>query len=174
MPTGELVRLRPLEPSDAEHLHRWHSDPVAMRWMVEGYERSLAQTVKRCEERKPNTYEDVLFVVETLDGGRPIGITHLGDTEPEVGRVELDLYIGEQDAWGHGYGTDATRVACRYAFETMRLHLVALWVVVDNAAARRVYEKVGFQLDGVHRQAFRRDGRFHDLALMSLLEGELR
>jgi len=174
MLTGDLVRLRPLEPSDAEHLWRWHSDPVAMRWMDDGYPRSLAHTVQRVEERGPNTYSDVLFVIETLAEGRTIGLTRLHDTEPEVGRAEFDIYLGDRDTWGRGYGTEATRLTCRYAFDKMRLHLIALWVVADNVAARHVYEKVGFVQDGVHRESFRRDGRWHDQVLMSMLEGELR
>ena len=173
VPAGELVRLRPMEPSDAEALWRWNSDPDVMRWMESGYAQSLAQVHRRCAERAPNSYENVLFVIEVLDGGTPIGVARLRDTSPEVGRAELDIYIGARDHWGRGYGTDAMRALCRYGFDEMRLHVIALWVVADNHAARRVYEKVGFVVDGVHRDTFRRAGRWHDMVLMSLLEGEL-
>jgi RimJ/RimL family protein N-acetyltransferase len=33
--------------------------------------------------------------------------------------------------------------------------MIALWVVVDNEAAIHVYKKIGFQVDGRHRQSFR-------------------
>ena len=39
---GELVRLRAMEPSDAEALWRWNHDPQVMRWMQDGYPQSLA------------------------------------------------------------------------------------------------------------------------------------
>jgi RimJ/RimL family protein N-acetyltransferase len=170
--TGELVRLRAMEPSDAEALWRWNSDPEVMRWMDDGYPESLAQVVARCEERGANSYDGVLLVIETLDEGRPVGITRLGGTEPETGSAELDIYIGEKDCWGRGYGTDATRVICRYGFDRMRLHSIALWVVAENAAAIRVYEKAGFSVDGRRRHSFRRDGKWHDHLIMTLLEGE--
>ncbi len=66
------------------------------------------------------------------------------------------------------------RLLCRYGFDVMRLHLIALWVVAENEAALHIYKKIGFQVDGRHREAFRgQDGRWHDEILMSLLEGEL-
>jgi RimJ/RimL family protein N-acetyltransferase len=47
------------------------------------------------------------------------------------------------------------------------------WVVAENVAARRVYAKVGFVEEGRSREAFRRDGKWHDMILMGLLEHEL-
>jgi len=91
-----------------------------------------------------------------------------------AGRAELTVYVGERDCWGRGYATEAIRLMCRYGFDTMRLHSVFLWVVTENTAARHVYDKVGFTEDGRHRECFRRDGRWYDMYLMSMLEGELR
>jgi len=70
------------------------------------------------------------------------------------------------------------RVVCRYGFDMMRLHGISLWVAAENTGARHVYQKhvyqkVGFVEEGRMREAFRRDGKWHDVILMSLLEGEL-
>jgi RimJ/RimL family protein N-acetyltransferase len=55
----------------------------------------------------------------------------------------------------------------------MRVHGISLWVVPENTAARRVYEKLGFVEEGRKREAFRREGKWYDMLLMSVLEGEL-
>ncbi|MCP3801597.1 GNAT family N-acetyltransferase [Allokutzneria sp. A3M-2-11 16] len=174
MPTGELVRLRAFEPSEAEALWRWNHDAEVMRWMDDGYPDSLAQVTKRMSEWKANSYEKVVLAVETLADAQLIGVVVLRDVQPETGHAELDIYIGEKDHWGSGYATDAMRTACRFGFEKMRLHRITLWVVADNVAARRVYEKAGFVEEGRQRESFRRDGRWHDMVMMGLLEGELR
>lgn len=57
--------------------------------------------------------------------------------------------------------------------EPVRPHSIALRVVVDNAAAVRAYEQGGFRRDGRHRECFRGAGRWHDMDLMSVPEGEL-
>lgn len=167
------VRLRVLEPEDADTLWRWHNDPEVMRWMHDFYGESLAAMRKRFEDRPANSFDKVVFGVETLEG-RLIGVTCLRDTDPETGNAELDIYLGEKDTWGKGYATEAMRLTCRYGFDTMRLHRITLWVVGDNVGARRVYEKVGFVEEGRTRESFRRDGKWYDDIVMGLLEGELR
>jgi RimJ/RimL family protein N-acetyltransferase len=174
MVTGELTRLRPMEPSDAEDLLRWHRDPDVMRWMSEGYVPSLAQQRKRLEERPRNAYGDVLFGIEASAEGQLIGMVRLRDAEPETGCAELDIYIGEKEYWRRGYATDAMRTVCRYGFDKMRLHKISLTVVTENHAARHVYQKVGFVEEGRLRQVFRRDDQWYDMFTMGLLEGELR
>ncbi|QRP46204.1 GNAT family N-acetyltransferase [Amycolatopsis sp. FDAARGOS 1241] len=173
MLTGKLVRLRALEPSDAESLYRWIHDPEVGQWMDNAHPRSLDQVRKRCENREVNTYSHVVLGIESVSSGRLIGVIDLRDAQPEVGRAELDIYIGEKDHWNGGYGTEALRLMCRYGFNVMRLHLIALWVVAENERARHVYRKAGFTEDGRHRECFRgSDGKYHDMYLMSLLEHE--
>ncbi|MEU5026775.1 GNAT family N-acetyltransferase [Streptomyces milbemycinicus] len=174
MVLGELVRLRPMEPEDAEALWRWNHDPEVMRWMSDGYAQPLSHVRKRLEERPRNAYGEVLYGVEVLADTKLIGLVRLRDAEPETGRAELDIYIGEKEYWGRGYATDAMRTMCRYGFDKMRLHKITLTVVTENLAAHRVYQKIGFVDEGRLRQEFRRDGRWYDMFTMGLLEGELR
>ncbi|MEA5359660.1 GNAT family protein [Amycolatopsis sp., V23-08] len=173
---GELVRLRALEPEESDRIHGWVHDPDVGRWMNHSYPRSLAQLRKRAEERPVNSYELVVLGIEAKADGQLIGIIDLRDAEPEVGNAELDIYIGEAEyRGGGGYGTEALRLMCRYGFNSMRLHMITLWVVAENERARHVYRKVGFTEDGRHREAFvAMDGKRHDMILMSMLKGELR
>ncbi|WP_328476248.1 GNAT family N-acetyltransferase [Actinoplanes sp. NBC_00393] len=167
---GDLVKLRAMEPSDAEALWRWNHDPDVMRWMDEGYPQSLARVQDWMNERSRNTYDDVLFGIDV--DGRLIGMIRLHGAEPETGIAELDIYLGEKDCWGGGYGTDAVRTACRYGFEKMRLHKITLTVVAGNEAAHHIYKKVGFVDEGRLRQVFRRDGQWWDKYTMGLLRDE--
>jgi RimJ/RimL family protein N-acetyltransferase len=176
MLNGDLIRLRPVEPAEFEQVWRWNSDPEVVRWMDDGYPQTLARTLARGHEiaGAKMAYGNVLLGVEVRHDEKLIGLIGLRDAEPETGRAELDLYLGEKDYWGHGYATEAMRLVCRFGFDKMRLHSIVLWVVTENHAARRVYDKVGFSEDGRHRECFRRDGTWYDMYLMSLLEGELR
>ena len=66
------------------------------------------------------------------------------------------------------------RTACRVAFDVMNLHRVELTVYDWNPRAIRVYEKVGFQREGVLRDGIFKAGRWNNLVLMSILRGELQ
>jgi RimJ/RimL family protein N-acetyltransferase len=174
MVLGELVKLRPMEPSEAEALWRWNSDAEVMRWMDDGYRQALAGIAKRFGERQRNAYDDVLYGVEVLGDGKLIGLVRLHGAEPETGCAELDIYLGEKEYWGRGYATDAMRTMCLYGFQKMRLHKITLTVVTEHHAAHHIYQKVGFVDEGRLRQVFRRDGQWYDMFTMGLLEGELR
>lgn len=174
MKPGKLVRLRPLEPEDGERIRRWQDDDEVTQWLDAGYAESFHQMRKRVADRPRNSPKQAVYGVETLAEGKLIGVADLRDTDVEIGCAELDIWIGEQANWNGGYGTDAVRTLCAYGFDVLRLHLIALWVVAENERARAAYRKVGFREDARHRECFRaRDGRYHDMYLMSLLEGEL-
>ena len=173
MLTGDLVRLRPIEPEDADAFYRWHNDENVMRWLQSYFHESLDNLRKRFADRKDNTYEKVSFCVETLEERKLIGVVVLRDADPVNARASVDIYLGETEYWGGGYGTDALRRLCRYGFDTLRLHSIELTVVEANARAIRSYEKIGFQVDGRLRQAFFRDGEWHDELLMCVLADEL-
>ncbi len=62
----------------------------------------------------------------------------------------------------------------RRAFGEHHAHRIFLDVFVTNERARHVYEKFGFRKEGIMRDAVYRDGSYHSLVLMSLLESEYR
>ena len=78
--------------------------------------------------------------------------------------------IGERRAWGRGFATDAVRVRTRFAFEQLGLHRIEGHTIHD--AMRRVYEKCGYQHEGVARQKIWREGRWFDAALFAILDAD--
>ena len=49
------------------------------------------------------------------------------------------------------------------------LRRVELKVYAENEGARRLYERVGFQIEGQHRDLFHKGGRFSDALSMALI-----
>ena len=78
--------------------------------------------------------------------------------------------IGERNAWGRGYASDAVRVRTRFAFEQLGLHRIEGHTI--NPAMRRVYEKCGYRHEGVARQKMWRDGKWFDADLFAILEDD--
>ena len=72
----------------------------------------------------------------------------------------------------HGFGRALLEYAMSRAFLEHHAHRFWLDVFETNIRARRVYEGYGFRYDGVMREAILRDGEYHTLALMSLLDHE--
>ena len=73
-----------------------------------------------------------------------------------------------------GLGRRILRELMRIAFRELGAHRLFLDVYEDNARARHLYESLGFQFEGVMREAAHRDGHWVNLRLMSILESEYR
>jgi RimJ/RimL family protein N-acetyltransferase len=171
---GKLVRLRAREPEDEPLLYKWFNDPEVTEFLSMRYPLSHATEKKFIEDSSEVAYTTASFAVETIADSRLIGGVGLSPRSPENRSAELGITIGDKTCWDGGYGTDTMRTVCRFGFEMMNLHRIELQVYADNARARRVYEKVGFKVEGCLRESHFKFGRYLDMIHMGLLEGELR
>jgi|KBSSwiStaDraftv2_1062776.scaffolds.fasta_scaffold487898_3 RimJ/RimL family protein N-acetyltransferase len=170
---GELVRLRAREESDLEVFYRWINDWETVKYLGARYPRTKKFETEWLASGDPS-FTNSSFIIETRADRRAIGWTGLHDMTPENRAATLGIAIGEHEFLDGGYGTDAMRTVCRFGFEMMNLNRIDLTVFDWNTRAIRVYEKIGFQHEGVLRHGMFKAGRWNDLVLMGLLRGELR
>ena len=70
---------------------------------------------------------------------------------------------------GRGLGSEATRLIVGYGIEELGLHRIELGVFSFNPRARRAYEKAGFVVEGVRREALLWEGERYDDIVMAVL-----
>ncbi|HVF04148.1 MAG TPA: GNAT family protein [Frankiaceae bacterium] len=172
---GELVGLRAREPEDAALFHAWNSDPETMLW----WDRTYPPVPVPLQEERLRTvpspsFDEPSFTITDLATGTAIGWCGLHHVSAEHRHAELGVMIGDAAYRGRGYGSDATRTLCRFAFDRMNLARVTLVVFAANAAARRAYEKAGFVEEGVQRRAAWKRGEWLDLVHMAVFTETLR
>ncbi|ORX39355.1 acyl-CoA N-acyltransferase [Kockovaella imperatae] len=73
-----------------------------------------------------------------------------------------------------GYGGEAIRWTLHWAFETGGLNRVGIEAFEWNTGARKLYENLGFKLEGIGRQMFFSHGRFQDDYQFGMLAEEWR
>jgi RimJ/RimL family protein N-acetyltransferase len=169
---GKLVRLRAVEPEDAERAFRWINDREVTQYLMARYPFSLAAEKEWVEtSAKPNEFGEARFAIETRDG-KHIGFCGLLRGRPEDRNTELGIMIGDKSFWSNGYGTDAMMTLLRFAFEQMNMHKVALGVFEFNERAQACYRKCGFVEEGRFREEYFQDGRYWDVIRMSVLRRE--
>src|SRR5439155_15559603 len=101
-----------------------------------------------------------------------IGTCALSQLDIDNGSALFHITIGEKDAWGRGYGTEATRLMVDHAFGGLGLHRIGLTVFSFNERAIRSYRSCGFIVEGRAREAIWRDGRWWDEIAMSILDSD--
>jgi RimJ/RimL family protein N-acetyltransferase len=170
---GELVALGPI---------RRDLIPTYQRWMNDfGTTRTLAvQPRPMTLDQESGWFESTTlaaeptFTIYELATGRPIGNCGAHEVDFRNRRAEVGIVIGEPDARGRGYGTEAMRLLLDYLFTALGLHSVMLLTYEYNLAARRSYEKVGFRETGRRRECRWFAGRFWDEIYMDILDRESR
>jgi RimJ/RimL family protein N-acetyltransferase len=170
---GEHVRLTALNADDLPTIARWqeHSEYQRMFDASPAYPRSIAQLTQWLNG-EPQGRDAFLFGVRVLEGDDLIGFMDISGIIWAMQVGWLGIGIGERQYWGKGYGSEATRLALKFAFHEINLHRVQLTVFSYNTRAIKLYEKLGFQREGVFREFLHRDGQRHDMLLYSLLRRE--
>lgn len=171
--TGRLVRLAAPERDDAPAFARWSQDADYLRNLDTDFARPYS--AETFLERFPPARENpngVLFHLRTLDADRLIGFVALHSIEWNNQAGLLSIGIGDPEYRGRGYGSDALRLALRYAFAELNLYRLGLDVIAANAAAIRAYERAGFRHEGAARGAVLRDGQRQDRLSMGILRDE--
>jgi RimJ/RimL family protein N-acetyltransferase len=171
---GQRVRLAALDPEkDAETIARWSFDAEYRRLLDSDPARpERAATVKAFLEKHAERDNSFGFAIRTLADDRLIGFVNLWIVSWASAEAFVGIGIGERAYWGQGYGTDAMRLALRFAFHELNLERVSLEALAANTRAIRSYEKAGFRLEGVQREWERRDGRRGDVISMGILREE--
>lgn len=174
MIVGERVTLRPFRVEDIPTLRRWHDDGAVMQYWAQPqplvvehqFEADLAPGGRF------TVFGECGYFCIVDETGRPIGRLDYEGLRPPHLSCELGIFIGEQDAWGAGYGPEAVVLALDWLFNQRGAHRVWLTTQVTNERAQRAYEKVGFVREGVWRECYFYDGAWHDEVAYVILARE--
>ncbi len=170
--TGKLVRLIvPDLNTDPQRTAAWSQDSEYMRL----YDINLVMVLSPQSEKEDlekRVSRNVWFMIQALSTGQVIGEVSLGGIDYPAGNAWLGIGIGNRDFWGKGCGSDAVRLMLNFGFREMNLRRVSLSVAEYNERALRVYEKLGFVVEGRCRKTILRFGRRWDKIMMGLLREE--
>lgn len=129
------LTLRRMEYGDAQALHVFFSDPVAMEFWSAPHE-SFEDTTKWVRGTVDAPAEETCEFVLVLDG---VTIGKAGIwKKPELG------YFLTRAHWGQGLMTEALRVLIPHLHEAMDLPVMKADITPENVASARLLTKMGF------------------------------
>jgi RimJ/RimL family protein N-acetyltransferase len=167
---GATVALGPLRREHLRLYLRWINDFGTTRTLgVPSGPMTMEQETAWYEKAALDPWSFTIYERAT---GRPIGNCGLHGVDWPNRTTVVGIMIGEVEARGRGYGTEAMRLLLDYAFTVLGLHSVMLNVFEYNLAGRRSYEKAGFREIGRRRESRWFNGRFWDEIHMDVLASE--
>ena len=167
---GKLVRLRAFDNGDLMKCLAYANDYEVMRGASGAvlYPSTVDDEAREMSKNTSYTSGEYQFAIETLTDSRFIGKCGFTRVNWKNRLAELAILIGDKEYRGKGYGQDAIRLLCRFGFQEMNLRKIKALVFDFNEAALRCYEKCGFQREATLKKEMYREGKYHDVIVLSL------
>lgn len=161
-------------PANLRSFQRWYADPAVVRLTRYQDSPMRPDEIERFFAARALGSESLAMAIHVRADDRLIGTCALSQLDADNGSALFHITIGEKDAWGRGYGTEAARLMINHAFGALALHRVGLTVFAFNDRAIRSYRSVGFVVEGRARESIWREGRWWDEISMSILGSDWR
>lgn len=168
---GKRIYLRPFGRDDLPYIQKWSNDAELRRLIGEVAPMSRAEAEKWYSELLVDK-DRVWFVIVLKKDGRVIGEAGLLRMVRPWRNTDMTIIIGEKDAWGKGYGTEAGHLLFDYAFGQLGFHRISIGVVGFNKTALKFWQSLSFKKEGVERDEYYYDNKYSDGIMMSILEDE--
>lgn len=170
---GEHVTLEPLGPEHLDGYWGMLSDPKSAR-LTGSLRRFLREQAEAWLATRGDNHDRADWAIVRRDDGRFLGEAVIFGLDLDNACADFRIALTGPGVFDRGYGTEATRLVVGYALDEAGLHRLGLEVFSFNTRAQRVYEKCGFVREGVRREALLWEGSWHDVVLMSILQGDPR
>lgn len=177
---GDKVILRPFEEKDWDIMFEILNEPNLKKLTGSVTSDNEAYAAPQPEEREEirkwymtrneqNNRLDLAVVYKESD--RVIGEVVFNEYDEETSNVNFRILLSESSC-NKGVGTEAVSMFIQYGMEKLELHKISLEVYSFNPRAERVYQKVGFNLEGIKREEFIYNHEYIDTKIYGLLKAD--
>jgi RimJ/RimL family protein N-acetyltransferase len=114
--------------------------------------------------------QDIYFwaIKDKLDD-QHIGNIKIDPINFKHGWGEYGILIGDQSYWGKGVGFEVSNAVIDFCFEgNLKLRKINLGVRAENIAAITLYNKLGFEIEGIYKKHSVTTSGFDDVLRMAI------
>jgi ribosomal-protein-alanine N-acetyltransferase len=152
------LRLRPVSLEDLDALYSIWTDPEVREFFWDGEVISREKAEAGVREAMGDFARYGLGLWVATEGEDVVGFCGLRPLDYAQG-VEI-LYGFAPSHWGRGFATEAAAAMLRYGFEEVGLDRILGIADRENAASRRVLEKIGMRFEGETLHEGRQEARY--------------
>jgi len=171
---GNFVGLRAIERKDLPVLLEWRNRPGYRRYFREYRELGSENQTLWYEKNVLHNPNVIMFSIVDLKDESLLGACGLCYINWIDRNADFSIYIGADNLYiDEQYAPDAALTIIRYAFHELGLH--RLWAEIYDFDKRKIkfFKKLGFKLDGCHRETHWTEGKWCNSLFYSLLQGEI-
>lgn len=164
----EDVFLRELSKEDIPTLNAWRNNPNLISSLGTGF-RYISEEVDEAWFQEYLDNRDKAVRLAIVAEGNYVGNINLTNINSTHRNAEFSILIGDDRYQRKGIGLYVSTKILEHGFNDLGLRRIWLTVVTTNAAAIKLYSRIGFEEEGILRNAIFKNGTFLDLKIMSVL-----
>ena len=153
---GELIHLRPIEPSDAIQIMMWENNPA--NWRVSGTEAPYSlyaiQDYINSIQNFRSSGELRLMICKN-ENGDAIGTLDLFEANFKHERAGVGILIAEVGERKKGFAKESLFLLAEYSREIIGFYNLTANVLEDNTSSIELFESAGYELIGVRKNWFK-------------------
>ena len=174
MMMGSLVVLTAVERSDLKQLMDWRNNSNFRKHFREYRELNMAAQELWFEQKVLNDPSTMMFSIRRLTDNELLGCCGFVYINWVHRNADLSLYIGWNESYidDKGYAEDACKTLLNYGFNELCLNKVWTEIYEFDEKKQKLYDKLGFQQDGLLRENYFYDGEWWNSRMLSLLARE--
>lgn len=159
---GSQIYLRPITIEDTDHVVRWRNDKKIAENFI--YRKNISKEEHLSWfHNKVETGQVIQFIICDMQTDKPLGSIYLQNFKETSRQAEEGIFLGEEEAYGRGIGTEAAKLMLEYAFSTLKLHKLTARVLSYNQGSRKMHEKAGYRKESYLKDELFLDGKYEDL-----------
>lgn len=167
---GTQVELGPVQLDDAAALLAIFGDREVVRYWSSPALSELSEAQALVADIHAHFARRSLFqwAIRQRGEAQLIGTCTLLNIDSHHQRAELGIALARR-VWGQGLASDALATLIRFAFGPLGLHRLEADIDPHNASSLRLFERQGFQREGLLRERWWHDGEYQDAVFLGLL-----
>ena len=150
------ILIRKFDKKDIANKVKWINDPLNNTYLH--YDLPLEESKTEIWFENNKDRSDRYDAVIEADG-MPVGLIGLLGIDFKNLKAEYYVCLGEQSYKGKGIASKASIQLLEYAFYELNLNKVYLYTEYDNLNAQRLFEKLGFEKEGLMKEDLIHNGR---------------
>ena len=164
--------LRKISKDDAEFVFRSLNDNNLIAYLSLGPLKSMEHSKRliRSYLKYWDNYLQFNYIIELHDHHKEkIGSTSLWNVNWQHHRAQVGIWI-IPSYWGKGLGEKAINLVKIIAFNHLKLNRIEAYVAKENKRSIYLFEKCGFQKEGILNQYLNFKGTYYNALIMACLK----
>lgn len=161
----DAEELTAIVRANLAHLQKW------MPWATDDY--SIESARDYIKRNLHDLADGKALNASVVSGEKIVGQIGFHNMDAENASAQMGYWLAA-DAQGKGIMSRSCRFLADYGFNKLDLNRIQINCNVENAKSRAIPERLGFQLEGVQRQAEKLNDRFGDWAIYAMLKQDWR